>query len=234
MINLEYFWTCLKAAIFYIPQNINMSLLILIFCVILGTGIAMIRTYNVKILKPICDVLMALCKALPANLILLIVYLLFTNNFGKVAKMLNLHMSIKDVNLVYVAVVALTISSISSVSEVIRSGLLSVEKGQYEAGYSIGISKTQTFFYIILPQAIRSIIPPLTNSILGLMKSTALVSVIGVMDIMNGAIVAANFAYCYFEAYLAVVLVFWVLGICVEQLSRIAEKYFSKSIKTLY
>ena len=75
--------------------------------------------------------------------------------------------------------------------------------------------------------------PPLTNSILSLLKATALVSVIGVMDIMNGALVAANQSYSYLEAYIAAALVFWVLGLLLERLSKAVERYFGKSVKAL-
>lgn len=233
MIDAGYFLMCLKAAVSYIPQNIFMSIATLLISTILGTFIAMARAYKVPVLKQVFDILLALCKAFPANLVLLIVYMLYTNNFANITKALHLSISIKDVNLVYVAIVALVICSLSGISEVIRSGLLSVNKGQYEAGYAIGLTKVQTFFHIIMPQVVRAIIPPLTNSILALVKSTALVSVIGVIDIMNGAKIAANMAYCYMEAYIAAALVFWVIGIILERFSRMVEKYFSKSVKSI-
>ena len=146
---------------------------------------------------------------------------------------LHINLTLKDVNLIHVAVIALTICCLPGISEVVRSGLMSVEKGQYEAGYAAGLTKCQTFFHIVAPQAIRSVVPPLTNSILSLVKATALVSVIGVIDIMNGAKIAANTSYCYMEAYLAAALVFWAIGILLELLGNKVEGYFSKSIKKL-
>ena len=233
MINFTYFMTCLKAAVHYIPQNFILTFWTLLVSIIIGTLIAMCRSYNVPVAKQIFTALMALGKALPTNLVLLVCMMLYTNNFARVTKALHINVSIKNVSLNYVAVFALVICVVPSISEVIRGGLLSVNKGQYEAGYSIGLTKAQTFFNIILPQVIRVIIPPLTNSILSLMKTTALVSVIGVFDILNGAKTAASEAYCYLEAYIAAALVFWVIGFVLEQISRRVEKQFNRSVKIL-
>lgn len=233
MLNAGYFLDCLKAAASYIPQNLFMSLMTLVICTILGTLAAMARVYHVPVLKPVCDLLLALLKALPQNLVLLIVYLVFTGTFAPIMQFFGIQANIQNVNLVYVAVAALSISSLAGISEVIRAGLLSVGRGQYEAGYTAGLTVRQTFFHIIFPQTIRAVVPPLTNSVLSLVKATSLVSVIGVMDIMNGAIVAANTYYSYMEAYVAAALVFWVLGLMIEIASRRVERYFSRSVKQL-
>ena len=232
MIDFGYFLLCLKSAISYIPQNLLMSLSTLVICVLLGTVIALVRVFQVPVLKQIFQVVMALCKAFPANLVLLIVYLV-TNNFAAIMGFLHLNISIQDLNMTVVAIVALVICCLSGISEVIRGGLMAVDKGQYEAGEAMGLTWMQTFLHIIVPQVVRYVVPPLTNSILSLLKATALVSVIGVMDIMNGALVAANQSYSYLEAYIAAALVFWVLGLLLERLSKAVERYFGKSVKAL-
>ncbi len=233
MVNGEYFLMCLKAAIRYIPNNIVICVATIVLCLIFGSLIAVARNYRVPVLAQFFDVLMALFKALPANLILLICTLLYTMNFTKIVEALHLNISIQDVSLIYVAIFSLVICSVSGISEVIRGSLLSVPHGQYEAGYSVGLTRWQTFRTIVIPQAARAMVAPLTNSIISMMKRTSLVSVIGVMDIINGATTAASTAYCYMEAYLAASLVFWVIGFILEQLSRLTEKHFSKSVKTL-
>ena len=198
-----YFWRCLRAAVSYIPQNLLMAGSTLVICILLGTVIALVRTFRVPVLKPVFDVLTALGKAFPANLVLLIVYLVVTNSFSTIVTVLHLNITIQDLNMIVVAVAALVLCSLSGISEVIRGGLMAVDKGQYEAGQAMGLTWLQTFLHIIVPQVIRAVVPPLTNSILALIKSTALVSVIGVVDIMNGALIAANQSYSYLEAYLA-------------------------------
>ncbi len=233
MIESSLFLTCLKAAVHYIPNNLIMCGATLLVDVILGSLIAVARAYRVPVLSQLLDIVMALLKALPANMIMLICTLLYTMNFASVTAALHIHISIQKVNLIYLAIVALIISSVSMISEVIRSSLLSVDRGQYEAGYAAGLTEWQTFRTVIVPQAARALVPPLTNSALGVMKTTSLVSVIGVMDIINGATTAANKTYGYLEAYIAAALVFWAIGFVLERLSRLAEKYFSKSTRQL-
>ena len=228
MFSIKFFLLCLKAAITHIPQNLIMTGLVLVICVILGTGIALIRAYRVPVVCYIFDFLMAICKVLPANLVLLIVFVIFNDNFKRVAKALNLSITIRDVNKMYVAVAALVICCISGISELIRSGIKSVPKGQYEAGYSVGMTKSQTFFCIIVPQAVRNIIPPLTSTILSLLKTTALVSVIGIEDIMTAAVGEASITYAFLEAYVAAALVFWVLGLVFEVISGLVERRYKK------
>lgn len=180
------------------------------------------------VLKSVMDVLMALSKAFPMNLVLLIFYLIWTTQFSSIAAFFHSQKTIKDVSLMYVAIAALVFCSLASISEIIRSGLISVDKGQYE-----GLTKAQTFFHVIVPQAVRAVIPPLTNDILSLVKGTALVSVIGVSDILTDSINAASAAYSYLEAYVAAAMVFWGIGIVLERLSHYVERKFSKSVKTL-
>lgn len=153
MIKGSLLWNCLKAAVGAIPLNLMMSAVTLVICIVLGTLIAMVRVYKVPVLKPVMDVLMALSKAFPMNLVLLIFYLIWTTQFSRIAAFFHSQKTIKDVSLMYVAVAALVFCSLASISEIIRSGLISVDKGQYEAGYASGLTKAQTFFHVIVPQA---------------------------------------------------------------------------------
>ena len=173
MIKGSLLWNCLKAAVGAIPLNLMMSAVTLVICIVLGTLIAMVRVYKVPVLKPVMDVLMALSKAFPMNLVLLIFYLIWTTQFSSIAAFFHSQKTIKDVSLMYVAVAALVFCSLASISEIIRSGLISVDKGQYEAGYASGLTKAQTFFHVIVPQAVRAVIPPLTNDILSLVNGVS-------------------------------------------------------------
>lgn len=121
MIDLSYFWRCLRAAVSYIPQNLLMAGSTLVICILLGTVIALVRTFRVPVLKPVFDVLTALGKAFPANLVLLIVYLVVTNSFSTIVTVLHLNITIQDLNMIVVAVAALVLCSLSGISEVIAA-----------------------------------------------------------------------------------------------------------------
>ena len=167
----------------------------------------------------------AVTKAFPANLILLICVMVYTYTFNDIIALLHLDITIRDVNLIYIAILGLIIVTLPGTSEVLRSGLLAIPRGQFEAGYAVGMTAFQTFRDIILPQMFRVIIPMLTNSTLSLMKATALVNVMGVSDILKGATDAAM------DAYVAAALVFWVLGFLIEKVGRGLEAHFGKSVK---
>lgn len=229
----KYFILCLEAAISKIPQNLLMCFSTLAICLVLGMGIALIRTFRVPILAPLFDVLMAVTKAFPTNLILLICFMVYTFTFNDIIVLFGLNITIRDVNLIYIAILGLIIVMMPGISEVLRGGLMAVPKGQFEAGYAIGMTGFQTFRDIIFPQMFRVIIPPLTNSTLSLMKATALVNVVGVSDILKGATDAAMDSYCYLEAYVAAALVFWVLGICIERVGRALEEHFTKNVRQI-
>lgn len=233
MIQSKYFMLCLQAAISKIPRNLTMCFVTLLICSVLGLLIALVRTYRIPVLAPMLDVFIALCKAFPANLVMLICVMVYTYKFNDLIALLHLKMTIRDVDLMYIAIVALTIVALPGISEVFRSGLLSIPKGQFEAGYAVGMTAFQTFRDIIFPQMLRIVVPTLTNSTLSLMKTTALVNVMGVSDILKGATDAAQDAYCFLEAYLAAALVFWVIGFIIERVSKFTESYFSRSVKQI-
>lgn len=231
IVDPSYLVMCLGAAAAQIPQSLQLTLVTLLICVIIGTLVALARAYEVPGLNTVLSLVTAVLKSLPTNLIMLVVYLMVTNNFVAIVSAFGLDLTIKDLNLNVVSIAALTLCGLPDVSEDIRAGLLSVGRGQYEAGYAVGLTGPQTFFSIVLPQAVRSAIPPLTGTILTLFKTTALVSVIGNVDIMSGAVQAANTSYCYLEAYIAAALVFWALGFVLERLSRAAERYFGRGLR---
>lgn len=229
----KYFMICLEAAISKIPQNLIMCFSTLAICIILGTGIALIRHFRVPYLAPVFDVIISLTKAFPTNLTLLMIFMIYTLTFNDIIALFNLSITIRDVNMIYIAILGLIIVMMPGISETIRGGLRAIPKGQYEAGYAIGLTGFQTFRDIIFPQVFRVIIPTLTNSTLSLMKATALVNVIGVSDVLKGATDAAMDAYCYLEAYVAAAMVFWVLGVLIEKVGHALEAHFNKNLKRI-
>lgn len=233
MIQGKYFILCFEAAVQKIPQNLIMCFSTLLICMVLGMVIALVRMYRIPVMAPFLDVLIALCKAFPANLILLICVMAYTYTFNDIIAFFHLDMTIRDVNLIYIAIFGLTIVALPGISEILRSGLLAVPKGQFEAGYAVGMTGFQTFRDIIFPQMFRVIIPPLTNATLSLMKTTALVNVMGVADILKGATDAAFVAYCYLEAYVAAAMIFWIIGVVIEKIGAMLEKHFAKSIRQI-
>jgi glutamine transport system permease protein len=125
------------------------------------------------------------------------------------------------------AVVALSLNSAAYIGEIVRAGIQSIEPGQAEAANSLGMSGMQTMRYIIFPQALRRMIPPLGNEFITLLKDTSLVAVIGFEELFRrGQLIVAN-TYRAFEIYTAVALVYLVLTLASSQLFSFLEVWMN-------
>lgn len=125
------------------------------------------------------------------------------------------------------AVAACSINSGAYVSEIFRAGIQSVDKGQMEAGRSLGLSWGQTMRYIILPQAFKHVIPPLGNEFISMTKETSLVSVIGFEELTRrGQLIIAK-TYGSFEIWLTVACIYFLMTCCIAQLVSYLERRFA-------
>lgn len=216
----------LKAAIKYIPITLELALIPFIIGTILGTIIALVRLYNIKFIARILQIFVVIVKGVPVVLQLLIVYFAVLQCFDSIAKGLHLAIRAKNINSVYIGLIALSFFATAYISEAIRGALIAVKEGQYEAGYSVGLTRTQTLRRIILPQALPVAMPMLCSNLIGLVKGSSLVFMISVTDLLNGALITANSNYKFLEAYVAAAIVYWVMCIIIEKIFYSLEKRF--------
>ena len=120
------------------------------------------------------------------------------------------------------------INNLAVLTEVFRSALSTVHQGQLEAGLSIGMSKTQTYLRVIIPQAMVAALPNLCNTTVNLLKSTSLAYMMGVKEITSIARTEAAFGYNYIEAYLDILFVYLILCSVVQVLFKGVEKKLAK------
>ncbi|MBZ7923615.1 amino acid ABC transporter permease [Ensifer adhaerens] len=120
---------------------------------------------------------------------------------------------VRDISLMWRAIIALMIGYSAFIAEVFRAGILSVDKGQVEAAKALGLTRYQRFRLVIFPQAIRVILPPLGNDFVAMVKDSSLVSVLGVADITQMGKVYASGSFRFFETYSIVAYVYLVLTI---------------------
>jgi polar amino acid transport system permease protein len=131
---------------------------------------------------------------------------------------------VRDISLLWRAILALMIGYSAFISEVFRAGILSVEKGQIEAAEALGLSPWQRFRLIVFPQAIRTILPPLGNDFVAMVKDSSLVSVLGVADITQMGKVYAAGSFRFFETYSIVAYIYLILTIGLSLMLRRLEK----------
>jgi polar amino acid transport system permease protein len=161
--------------------TIEIAVAVVFTGILLGLMLAVCRTFRVLPLNAIIVVIVDFMRALPPIVLVLIVY------FG----LPNIGLNIPSFAVLW-AVLSLVLAAFAE--EIFWAGILSVPKGQWEAARSTGFSFLSTLIYIVLPQAVRLTVPPLTNRTLAITKNTALGTVIGVPEILNQATTAESFS----------------------------------------
>ena len=151
--------------------------------------IAIIKTFNTKVLSQIADVYISFFRGTPLLVQLFLLYYGLPQIFP----------SFSSLDAYTASILGLSLHFSAYMAEAIRGAISSIEKGQFEAAESLGMSQTQTFIYIILPQAIRVAIPSLMNNFIDLLKSTSLAFTLGVPEIMAKAQLEASSSFKYFE-----------------------------------
>ncbi|MFZ4858296.1 MAG: amino acid ABC transporter permease [Desulfuromonadaceae bacterium] len=226
--DVSFFLVALKEAIKYTPVTLFLAFTSLAAGCVIGLALAVARIFQVRLLASLAQAYVVLIKGIPLVILLLMLFHGLTRMFDDSAKALHLLVRAKDVNMIWIAALALSLYAIATISELLRGALLSVGKGQYEAAYSIGLTRSQTFFRVILPQALPVSLPMLCNSLIGLIKWSSIAFVISCVDLLNGALIAATDNYRFLEAYLAAALVYWVLNALIEQIAHRLELHLHR------
>jgi polar amino acid transport system permease protein len=161
--------------------TIILGIAIVVTGIVLGLVLAVLRTYRLRILSWPIIIFADIFRALPPLVLVLLVF------FG----LPNVGVALSGFTVLWL-VLSLTLAAFAE--EIFWAGITSVRKGQWDAARGSGLTATQTLLYVILPQAVRITIPPLTNRTIAIIKNTALGTVIGVPEILNQATTAVSFA----------------------------------------
>ena len=199
-------------------NSLSLSFVSLFFSVLLGFGLAASRYYNIPVLKQFSVVFTSFFRSTPFIAQLFIFYYGFAQ-FSE---------TIRSMPAYWAAVMVLSVSFAAYMGENIRGAIMSVEKGQLEAGLSIGLTPWQTIYRVIIPQAARVAIPGMVNSFANLFKSTSLAFTVGVMDMTSAVKNEVNLSYRYLEGYAALLIVYWVILAFIELLQQYLEMHMSK------
>ncbi len=210
--------TFIESGLFYlIPEGFRNTILItlgaLCIGVCIGTLIAVIKYFgeDTPALKPlvkICDIYVTVIRGIPMVVLLLIFYyIILVRSDG-----------------VEVGIIAFGINSGAYMAELIRSGLNAVDRGQMEAGRSLGLSKLQCTGRIILPQAVRYILPAIGNELIALLKETSVAGYVAIVDLTRGINLIRNNTHDIYNTLIALALVYLVLVVILTQIIRLVER----------
>ncbi len=208
----------------YIWDGLGVTLQVTFFAVlmgiVLGLLIAIVRsthdkTGKLKILNAICQLYLTIIRGTPVVVQLLIIYFVI---FGSV-----------DISKVVVAVLAFGINSAAYVAEIFRSGIMSIDKGQFEAGRSLGFNYAQTMIYIIMPQAFKNVLPALGNEFIVLLKETSVSGYIALQDLTKGGDIIRSRTYNAFMPLLAVAAIYLIMVMIFTKLVNALERRLRNS-----
>ena len=203
----------------YIVDGLETTLLVTFFAVLIGIVLGFLvaavrstydKTGKLKILNILCQIYLTVIRGTPVVVQLLIIYFVI---FGSV-----------NIEKVPVAIMAFGLNSGAYVAEIFRSGIMSIDAGQFEAGRSLGFNYFQTMRYIIMPQAFKVVLPTLCNEFISLLKETSVSGYIAIQDLTKGGDIIRSRTYSAFMPLIAVALVYLTIVLIFTKLIQILER----------
>lgn len=218
----EYFQELLVTGLI---NTIKVAIIGLIIGIVIGTIIAVIKVapkYKriLRVCDKICNVYIAMFRGTPMVVQLLLAYYVLLPS-----------LDIKNVDSIVVGMIVFGMNSGAYVAEIMRGGLNSIDKGQMEAGRALGLSYSTTMLKIIIPQAIKNILPTLGNEFITLIKETSVLSFITVYDLYTALSTIGSKNYEKMVPYIVMALIYIVLVLLITLLVKALEKIFAKSDK---
>ena len=203
----------------YIIEGLTNTLLIAIGAVIIGVllgGISAItrnineNTGKLKIISKLSKCYVDIIRGTPSTLQLMIIYYVIFKQ--------------TSISIVLVGIMAFGINSGAYVSEIIRAGISSIDKGQWEAGYALGLGYFPIMNKIILPQAIKNILPALGNEFITLVKETSIGAYIGIVELTKASDIIASRTYDYFFPLILIAIIYLIITLVLSKLINLMEK----------
>ncbi len=210
----------------FLTNGLANTLLITFFSLLIGILLGFLvdivssthdKTGKMKFLNVICKIYLTVIRGTPVVVQLLIIYFVI---FASI-----------DVEKLLVAVLAFGLNSGAYVAEIVRSGIMSIDNGQFEAGASLGLSYTQTMISIIIPQAFKNVLPALANEFIVLLKETSVSGYIAIADLTKGGDTIRSQTYEPLLPLIAVALIYLAMVMILSRLVTLLERRLAKNDK---
>lgn len=208
----------------YLPETLKLAVLSMLIGLIFGLLLAVIKMKKIPVLTQLANFYISIVRGTPAIVQLYVAF------FGipMFMKYMNMyHGTNFDISATpgfLCAVLAMGFNESAYMAETIRAALSSVDKGQIEAASAIGMNYFQTLRRIIVPEAMTVALPTLGNSFIGLVKGTSLAFVCAVVEMTAQGKILAGRNYRYFEVYVSLAIIYWVLTVIIEQILKFIER----------
>ena len=204
----ETYWTWIAKGLWI---TIYISMISMIFALIIGLFISILRLSKIYILVLISRTYIEFFRGIPLFVFIIWLY------YGLAM--------VSGINFdpITAGIICLSMQHGGYLAEIYRAGIQAVAKGQWEASFSLGFSIINTFIRIIFPQAVKIIIPPTANMFIGMLKDSALVSIIGVNELMRQSQIATSLTFRPFEFYTVTALIYIILTLGLSQMAKFLE-----------
>ncbi|MCI5950294.1 MAG: amino acid ABC transporter permease [Parolsenella sp.] len=220
-------WAFIAEAFPQVLASIPMTLLLVFVSIpigwVLGILIALIKNAKVPVLYQVSVVFVSFMRSVPMVVVLFVAYYSVPLIIQSYTTSIGLSVNVDAVPAAAYAICAFIFEQAAYSSEVFRSAILAVDKGQLEAAESVGMTKTVAYLRIVLPQAITSALPNLNGLFVGLVQGTSLAYFVGVYEVMATSNLLATSSYAYIEAYLMATVIYEVLSFVFNRIFRVIE-----------
>lgn len=224
MFDTDFFVHTFFLSLSAVPVTLKITVVSLAFGLAFGFMIALVRINKIKGLSFFCALFVSFIRGTPVVLQILVVYSLLPSVLHALFMSAGIHIDVFALNPVWYAYFVFSLNTTAVLSEVIRSALLTVSKDQLEAGLTTGLTVSQTYRRIIIPQALTAAVPNISTAAVNLIKNTSLAFMMTVKDITAVAKIEAAYGYNYIEAYLDIFFVYIIVCAAVQKLFSVFEK----------
>ena len=207
-----------------LPTTLMLTVFGAFFGIILALVFAIVKINRVRILYPLQAFFVSFLKGTPILVQLMLTYYGIPLALKALNQQWGTSLNINAIPAATFAIVAFAFNEAAYASETIRAAILSVNPGEIEAARSLGMTRAQVYRRVIIPNAAVVATPTLINSLIGLTKGTSLAFSAGVVEVFAQAQILGGADYRYFERFISVALVYWVVNIAIENLGRFIEK----------
>ena len=201
-----------------VQLTLEVAIVSMAFAMVLGLPIALMRMSPIWAVRTLASLYISIFRAIPPLVFILWMYYGVTLVTGL------------NIEAFWSGVICLTLQYAAWLSEIYRSGLQAIDKGQREAALSTGLSRTRAFARVIWPQAWRIIIPPMANNFVGIVKDSSLVGIIGVNELMRQSQIAVSLTFRPFELYTAAMVIYIILTLVIARFASFLEQRAARSL----
>ncbi len=223
-LNYEFMGRAVIEIIKFIPVTLKITVVSILIAVLIALLSALIRINKIPVLNKITGFYISFVRGTP---LLVQIYLSYYG-LPKLLDYINLRygteIDISSISAITYVYIAFSLNVGAYLSETFRAAILSVDKGQWEAALAVGMTKTKAFVRIILPQAFVIALPNLGNTVISLVKDTSLAFIISVVEMMGQAKIIGAQGLNFFEVYIVVALLYWIICIIIERAVNLWEK----------